>query len=220
MWKNVHCIIHQQNLCSKSSRLKNVIDVVVNTVNFIRSRGLNNRQFKAFLDELSLEHDDVTYYCEIRWLSKGKMLKRFFDLRKEIADFIEMKEKALPQICDPTCLCDLAFLVDITKHLNDLNLNLQKQGQLVNQLYNHVISFQNNIRLWETQMRSKHCFHFSMLSCHENIESYRYAEELKLLSEQFTDRFSYFKNMEALSIFLQILVSVMWKMPRFTYKWN
>lgn len=193
----LHCIIHQQNLCSKSIRLKNVMDVVVNTINFIRSRGLNHRQFKAFLDELSSEHDDVTYYCEVRWLSKGKMLKRFYDLRKEIADFMEMKEKTLPQICDPTWLCDLAFLVDITGHLNDLNLKLQKQGQLVNQLYSHLIAFQNKIRLWETQMRSSNCFHFSTLSSHENIEYGRYTEELKLLSEQFTDRFSDFKNMDS-----------------------
>ncbi|CAH1106370.1 unnamed protein product [Psylliodes chrysocephalus] len=49
----LHCIIYQQD--SKSIRLKNVMDVVVN---FIRSLCLNHRQFKAFLDELSSEHDD------------------------------------------------------------------------------------------------------------------------------------------------------------------
>ncbi|CAH1099341.1 unnamed protein product [Psylliodes chrysocephalus] len=101
-----------------------------------------------------------------------------------------MKEKTLPQISNTTWLCDLAFLIDITGHLNDLNLKLQKQGQLVNQLYIHFIAFQNKICLLETQMRSKNCFHFSTLSIHENIECGHYAEELKLLSEQFTDRFS------------------------------
>lgn len=194
--------------------------VVVSTINFIRSRGLNHRQFKAFLDELSSEHDDVTYYCEVRWLSKGKMLKIFYDLRKEIADFMAMKEKPLLQMYDPTWLCGLAFLVDITVLLNDLNLKLQKQGQLVNQLYSHHIAFQNKIRLWETQLRSKNCFNFVTLSSQENIEYGRYAEELKLLSEQFTDRFLILGIWIALSISFQILVSVMWKMLRFTYKWS
>lgn len=55
----LHSIIYQQNLCSKYIRLKNVIDVIVDTIHFIRSRGLNHRQFKAFLDELSSEHDDT-----------------------------------------------------------------------------------------------------------------------------------------------------------------
>ena len=173
------------------------MDVVVNSINFIRSRGLNHRQFKAFLDELSSEYEDVTYYCEVRWLSKGKMLKRFYDLRQEIANFMESKEKPFPEIHDPKWLCDLAFLVDITGHLNDLNLKLQKQGQLVNELYSHLKAFQNKLRLWETQMRSENCFHFSTLSSQQNIDYVQYTEELKLLSEQFSDRFSDFRNMDS-----------------------
>ncbi|CAH1114481.1 unnamed protein product [Psylliodes chrysocephalus] len=74
----LHCIIHQQNLCSKSIRLKNVMDVVVNTIKFIKSCHLNHWQFKAFLDDLSSEHDVTYYYCEVMWLNKGKMLKRFY----------------------------------------------------------------------------------------------------------------------------------------------
>ncbi|XP_056642605.1 general transcription factor II-I repeat domain-containing protein 2A-like [Diorhabda sublineata] len=145
----LHCIIHQQNLCSKSIRLHNVMNVVVKTINFIRSRGLNHRQFKTFLDEISAEYNDVTYYCGIRWMSKGKMLKRFYELRNEIADFIKIKDKPLSELSDPKWICDLAFLVDLTGYLNDLNLKLQKQGQLVNDLDNHLKAFQIKLRLWE-----------------------------------------------------------------------
>lgn len=193
----LHCIIHQQSLCSKSIRFNNVMDVVIKIINFIRSRALNHRQFKAFLDELSSEYDDVTYCCEVRWLSKGKMLKRFYDLRQEIADFMEMKGKPFPEIHDQKWLCDLAFLVDIMGHLNELNLKLQKQGQLVNELYNHLKAFQNKLRLWETQMRSGSCYHFQTLSSQKNFDYTQYAEELKSLSEQFLNRFSDFENMDS-----------------------
>lgn len=192
----LHCIIHQQNLCSKSIRLQNVMNVVVKTINFIRSRGLNHRQFKAFLDEISAEYNDVTYYCEVRWLSKGKMLKRFYELRNEIADFMKIKDKPLSELSDPKWICDLAFLVDLTGYLNDLNLKLQKQGQLVNDLYSHLKAFQIKLRLWESQMLSGNSYHFNTLSAYENIAYAQYAEELKLLSEQFSNRFSDFKNME------------------------
>ena len=39
-----HCLIHQENLCAKRLRMKNVMSVVVSTVNFIRLRALNHRQ--------------------------------------------------------------------------------------------------------------------------------------------------------------------------------
>ncbi|GBP84764.1 General transcription factor II-I repeat domain-containing protein 2B [Eumeta japonica] len=116
------------------------MNVVVKNINFIRSRGLNHRQFQAFFDETSAEQDDVTYYCEVRWLSKGKMMKRFHELRNKIADFMQIKNKPLSELNDPKWICDLAFLVDLTGYLNDLNLKLQKKGQLVNDLHNRFKS--------------------------------------------------------------------------------
>jgi hypothetical protein len=124
------------------------------------------------------------------------MLKRFYHIRNEIADFMQIKDKPLSELNDPKWICDLAFLVDLTGYFNDLNLKLQKQGQLVNDLYSHLKAFQNKLRLWEAQMLSGNSYHFTTLSAYENIAYAQYAEELKLLSEQFSNRFSDFKNME------------------------
>lgn len=98
------------------------------------------------MDEISAEYNDVTYYCEVRWL----MLKRFYELRNEIADFMKIKDKPLSELSDPKWICDLAF--HLTGYLNDLNYKLQKQGQLVNDLYSHLKAFQIKLRLWESQM--------------------------------------------------------------------
>ena len=46
-----HCILHQEALCCKSLRMNNVMEVVVRTLNFIRSRGMNHRQFESLLRE-------------------------------------------------------------------------------------------------------------------------------------------------------------------------
>eukprot|EP00106_Octopus_bimaculoides_P022558 XP_014790000.1 PREDICTED: general transcription factor II-I repeat domain-containing protein 2-like [Octopus bimaculoides] len=40
-----HCILHQESLCSKIIKFDHVMDNIVNSVHFIRSRTLNHRQF-------------------------------------------------------------------------------------------------------------------------------------------------------------------------------
>ena len=51
-----HCIIHQENLCTNVLDFPEVIRNVIRCVNHIRARGLNHRQFKAFIDELDSEY--------------------------------------------------------------------------------------------------------------------------------------------------------------------
>ena len=115
---SVHCILHQEALCSKSLQMRVVMDVVVKTVNFIRSQGLTHRQFEPFLADMDSEYGELLYHTEIRWLSRENVLKHFFALRNEIASFLEMKNKAVPLLADATFQCNLAFLTDLTHHLN------------------------------------------------------------------------------------------------------
>jgi hypothetical protein len=83
-------------------------------------------------------------HSQIRWLSAGKCLERFFFffffvLRREIPLFL--KDEISSDTTDleqemlyPTFLCELAFLTDITKHMNDLNMKLQGKEQNVSYL--------------------------------------------------------------------------------------
>jgi len=57
---------------------------VIKIVNFIRLRALNHRELKNFLNEIDAEQFDVIYFTDVRWLSKGKVLKRGFDLKNEM----------------------------------------------------------------------------------------------------------------------------------------
>ena len=68
---------------------------------------------------------------DVRWLSKGKVLDRFFSL---LPHFLKEKRQNFPELSSATWLLDVAFLSDITGHLNQLNLKLQG-SHFVNELY-------------------------------------------------------------------------------------
>ncbi|XP_052131343.1 general transcription factor II-I repeat domain-containing protein 2-like [Frankliniella occidentalis] len=66
-----YCIIHQEALCAKSFSADEVMNVV-KAVNKIRAQGLNHRQFRALLEEVGGEYEDIPYYSKVRWLSRAK----------------------------------------------------------------------------------------------------------------------------------------------------
>lgn len=191
-----HCIIHQENLCAKELKMDHVMTVVVKTVNFIRARGLNHRQFKEFLSDIETEYTDVIYFSEVRWLSRGKVLHRFYCLREEIKVFMEMKEKPIPELSNANWLLDLAFLVDITNHLNDLNTKLQGQDQLIHNLYDHIKGFQTKLKLWESQLSKNITVHFPNLTdciTEANLANMKkFNEHIIALKTQFSARFADF----------------------------
>ena len=196
---SIHCILHQEALCSKSLQMKEVMDVVVKTINFIRSRGLNHRQFTSFLADMDSEYGELLYHTEVRWLSRGNVLKRFFALRDEIASFMKMKNKAVPLLTDSTFQCNLAFLTDITDHLNALNLKLQGKKQIITQMYDNVKSFKVKLRLWMKQLGEGNLAHFSTLNSLGKVEPKCLKECTDLLSillQQFDVRFEDFKVLE------------------------
>ena len=88
-----HCIIRQQALCGKVLHWRHVISMVVSNANFIKNYALNHCQFLTFLADLDCEYQDVMHHNEVRWLSRERVLRRFFQLCKEINEFLKEKGK-------------------------------------------------------------------------------------------------------------------------------
>ena len=87
----LQCLIHQEALRAKVASLKNIMNVVLKTVNFILSRGLNHRQFRQLLLEAESQYGDLLHFCNVHWLSRGDMLQRVYRFREEILTFLEQK---------------------------------------------------------------------------------------------------------------------------------
>lgn len=127
--------VHQKVLCKSVLKFNHVTDVVTKIVNFIRARALNHRLFVALLEEYESEHNDIGYHTTVRWLSLGKVLKRVGDLRAENQEFCEKKCKDIPELSDADWMSDLAFAVDGTALMNELNNKLQGKGLFVHKMY-------------------------------------------------------------------------------------
>ncbi|XP_069767039.1 general transcription factor II-I repeat domain-containing protein 2-like isoform X2 [Narcine bancroftii] len=187
-----HCIIHQEALCAKSPILKSAMDIVVKAVHLILSHGLNHHQFQQLLLEAHAEYGDLAYFCNVCWLSRGTMLEKVFALHEEVATFLENNHEDASHFRDPDWLSGLAFLVDVTSHLNNLNLQLQGKNQLVHEMYAHVVAFEAKLRLWESQFKKSNFAHFPNLQRCKPTDLDTFVTVLHDLKNEFSSRFADF----------------------------
>ena len=87
--EQTHCLIQSEALASQqlSGDLNGVLKAVVKTVNFIKARPLKARLFQRLCDKLGAEHNNLLFYCNARWLSKGKVPLRVYELRTKSTYF-------------------------------------------------------------------------------------------------------------------------------------
>lgn len=187
------------------------MDLVTKVTNLIRggNRSLCHRRFITFLDEVDAVYGDLQMHTEIRWMSRGKCLERFFALRSEIPVFLENSVSGdtsayCRKLKDTQFLCDMAFLTDITSHLNHLNTRLQGRDQTVCDLYAHMTAFHRKLDLFREgfSLRRANLVHFPACEemrkdnpgCEKLLQKYR--ADIEKLQEQFNDRFQDFHVMQ------------------------
>ena len=94
-----------------------------------------HRQFRNLITELDQGlPGDLPLHCTVRWLSKSKVLSRFFELLDAVKLFMDEKGKYYPEIADPELVMDLGCLVNMLCHLDRLNLTLQGKFKMLSDL--------------------------------------------------------------------------------------
>jgi hypothetical protein len=64
-------------------QLKQVMDVTIKIVKYIKAPPLNSRLFSVLCNEIGSSHTNLLLHTEERWLSRGKVLT-LFELRAEV----------------------------------------------------------------------------------------------------------------------------------------
>ena len=139
------------------------------------------------------------YQIKVRWLSRGNVLKKCFELREEICQFMENTGKDATELKDKNVLYELAFLSDVVSHIDVLNLQLQGRGHIITDMYVAVRAFKTKLCLWKTQMLQGNSGHFPCCQIKAEqifsavLPSEQFDEKINALSAEFSRRLADFE---------------------------
>jgi hypothetical protein len=74
----VHCIMHREAFAPHDlePKLHSVLQEAVKVMNFVKAHPLNSHLFAFLCEEIQADHTSLLLHLEVRWLSRGKVLKR------------------------------------------------------------------------------------------------------------------------------------------------
>ncbi|RXN38679.1 general transcription factor II-I repeat domain-containing 2A-like protein [Labeo rohita] len=177
----------------------------------VRARSLQRRLFRAHLEETGAEHTDLLLHTDVRWLSRGTFLARFWELLPDIKDFLKLSKHAeYAQLEDHQWLLDLAFLTDLTDLLNDFNLELQGKDKHVINMISSVNTFKSKLQLLSSRLQHCDLRNFPHMQAEirsqskdfAQLDSARYEEQVQSILLEFERRFTDFASIEPVASYL------------------
>lgn len=171
-----HCFLHREALASKAlpPEMDCVMKTIIKVVNSIKGKALQTRLFRKICEDMGAIFQNLLYHTEVRWLSRGNVLKRVFHLRAELLMYLkDEKSPYEKQFSDPIWLLKLGFLADIFEQLNILNSNLQGRDINIITATDKIKGFIRKIDLWSTSLGKKQLDSFQCIQ--EIIENVCYS---------------------------------------------
>ena len=102
---------------------------------------------------MDLDHEQLLMYTKVRWLSRGKVFNRLYELHDVLREFLGDKSPQLAaHLNDNLWVATLVYLADIFEQLNKLNSSMQgKQTNLIT-LSDKVLAFMKKLDLWKKRI--------------------------------------------------------------------
>ncbi|XP_058534641.1 zinc finger MYM-type protein 6 [Ochotona princeps] len=145
------CLIHREHLAAEklSPGLHKTLLQSAQIISFVKSNALNSRMLMILCEEMGSQHVNLPLPAEVRWIARGKILTRLFELRHEVEIFLNQKHSDLARhFRDEEWVAKLAYLADIFSLINELNLSLQGTMTTFFNLYNKIDAFKKKLKTW------------------------------------------------------------------------
>lgn len=103
LWKDtelkyVHGLVLQESVCGEELKMDPVTGIVIFSVAWTRAHGSHHRKFSALFSELDAQCENPFCSVELKWLSRGMVLRQFFELLGELDFFMSSKGELVPQL--------------------------------------------------------------------------------------------------------------------------
>lgn len=159
----IHCVIHRQHLVAKalSERLNTSLTTVIKAVNVINARP-HYRIFRQLYHQNEEDFERLLFHTEVRWLSKGKCITRFYALYESVVEFLQQFDTALAEAIT-SVKHDIAYLCDFFEKMNEMNLKLQGEGMNLIRAKGIVLSFISKLTLFKQNLARHELYQFPKL---------------------------------------------------------
>ena len=151
----MHCMNHREALVFKTlpTKLHSVMKQVIEVVNFIKARPLQNRLFTQLCQEMDSKFKCLLFHAQVRWLSRGKVLKRVCQLQAEICSFLDAEKKDFEfSVHDELWWLRVQFIADLFEKVNALNSSLQGPSEHTVTATSTLTSFDEKLSLWKSKV--------------------------------------------------------------------
>ncbi|KAJ8879274.1 hypothetical protein PR048_019881 [Dryococelus australis] len=127
----IHCVIQQLVPKNLSGQLHNSLHTVITAVNKIKAHALNDQLFQELCIENDEDFEHSVIHTEVRWLSKGNCLTRFYNLFDSVVEFFEDRNVLLGNELKEINH-DIAYFSEIFAKFDDINVQLQGNDTTLN----------------------------------------------------------------------------------------
>ncbi len=107
--------------------------------------------FARLCENMQKDHVTLLLHTDARWLSRGKVFKRVFELRQELLLFFKENNKA--SFCEglesTNWQMKRAYLADIYQHLSNLNTSMQGVKENILTYTDKLLAFKNKLAVWK-----------------------------------------------------------------------
>jgi hypothetical protein len=101
---------------------------------------------------MNADYSRLILYSAVRWLFRGNILSKFYNLREKLLVFLTMEESEFNFFGDEVWWTKLSFLTDLFEHLNKLNSSIQGCNENILTFSDKIMAFIEKLNLWKTEV--------------------------------------------------------------------